>query len=163
MGSKMEPMCNSVALWAPAARGTSRGLAPPAPAGLMGRCPHGTQAVAPRSQHKLLAAYLAQEGSAVFGSTGPRGPKGRYFGGEPAPRTTLWLEFPKEKSLSYSTSILFFLSGCFCFGVLGSGWGREKTRTPSLNHVRVAPNLSKLKSEEMAGLPTSRGGRCPKC
>ena len=81
MGSKMKPMCNSVALWAPAARGTSRGLAPPAPAGLMGRCPHGTQAVAPRSQHKLLAAYLAQEGSAVFGSTGPRGPKGRYFGG----------------------------------------------------------------------------------
>ena len=129
MGSKMKPMCNSVALWASAARGTSRGLAPPAPAGLMGRCPHGTQAVAPRSQHKLLAAYLAQEGSAVFGSTGPRGPKGRYFWGEPAPRTTLWLEFPKEKSLSSSTSILFFLSGCFCFGVLGSGWGKGKTRT----------------------------------
>ena len=31
MGAKMKPMCNSMALWAPAARGTSRGLAPPAP------------------------------------------------------------------------------------------------------------------------------------
>ena len=31
MGSKMKPVCNSTALWAPAVRGTSRGLAPPAP------------------------------------------------------------------------------------------------------------------------------------
>ena len=31
MGSRMKPVCNSTALWAPAARGTSRGLAPPAP------------------------------------------------------------------------------------------------------------------------------------
>ena len=30
MGSRMKPVCNSTALWAPAARGTSRGLAPPA-------------------------------------------------------------------------------------------------------------------------------------
>ena len=36
----------------------SRCLAPPAPAGLMGRSPHGTQAVAPRPYHKLLA-YIA--------------------------------------------------------------------------------------------------------
>ena len=31
MGSRMKPARNSTALWAPAARGTSRGLAPPAP------------------------------------------------------------------------------------------------------------------------------------
>ena len=31
MGSKMKPVWTSTALWAPAARGTSRGLAPPAP------------------------------------------------------------------------------------------------------------------------------------
>ena len=31
MDSRMKPVCNSTALWAPAARGTSRGLAPPAP------------------------------------------------------------------------------------------------------------------------------------
>ena len=31
MGSKMKPVCDSTALWAPAVRGTSRGLAPLAP------------------------------------------------------------------------------------------------------------------------------------
>ena len=35
MVSKMKPMCTPTAPWPPAARGTSRGRAPPAPAGLL--------------------------------------------------------------------------------------------------------------------------------